>query len=204
MKTHQMVSVLIASLFFGAGLANAQSVSNDIVNGVKLRGDGSVDDTQPGAPVVTPGPVSGTPVVVIKRRGDGSIDDTQPGSPDNIGRNDSPAAKLAKIDAKRDKREVQRERALAGLAANDPKRIEINARFDRKQAQLDAKAARIEARGADDGGVRQEDRRADRREDRREDRADRAERSERAERAERAERPEKAERAEKVERSGRG
>jgi hypothetical protein len=55
-------------------------VSNDVVNGVKLRGDGTVDDTQPravGAPrragLDDLGPKG------LKLRGDGTVDDTQPG-----------------------------------------------------------------------------------------------------------------------------
>ncbi|HNB77678.1 MAG TPA: hypothetical protein PLT94_04080, partial [Rhodocyclaceae bacterium] len=44
---------------------DTQPRSANTVGGVKLRGNGTVDDTQPG----------GTTVGGVKRRGDGSIDD---------------------------------------------------------------------------------------------------------------------------------
>ena len=67
-------SALLASLLLTAGFAQAQTTtSDDVRNGVKLRGNGTVDDTQRGATAPT-----GTPVGV-KLRGDGSVDDTQPG-----------------------------------------------------------------------------------------------------------------------------
>lgn len=174
MKTRQMISALLASLLLGTGMAQAQSVSDDLVNGVKLRGDGSVDDTQPGA--------SG-----------GAM-------PAN-----TLAGKLAKLEEQRSKREAQRDRALAALATDDPRRIEVAARYEEKLVRMDAKQARIEARAGDDNGtpgtgVRREDRRADRRDDRPVAAIARGERVGRAERPQRAERPEKVERAERGER----
>lgn len=50
--------------------------SDDLnADGVKLRGDGSIDDSQPGA-------VAGSDDIVdgVKLRGDGSVDDSQPGA----------------------------------------------------------------------------------------------------------------------------
>lgn len=47
--------------------------SDDIVGGIKFRGDGSVDDSQPGQAGGSDDIVGG-----VKLRGDGSVDDSQP------------------------------------------------------------------------------------------------------------------------------
>ena len=52
----------------------ASAVNTPTSGGVKLRGDGSVDDTQPGVTTNTPSVSTG-----LKLRGDGTVDDTQPG-----------------------------------------------------------------------------------------------------------------------------
>lgn len=116
--------------------------------------------------------------------------------------NGSIETKITRLDARRAQVEGQRERHLARLAPDDPRRAEIDARYDAKAARLDTKQARLEARLArdDDDDVRREDRREDRRADRREDRRDehaaaRAGRPDRPDRPARPERPERPERS---------
>ena len=46
MKHHHMLAVLLAFLFINIGLANALSVSDDFVNGVKLHVEGCMDMPQ--------------------------------------------------------------------------------------------------------------------------------------------------------------
>ena len=151
--------------------------NDDIVNGVKFRGDGSIDDSQPGQ-ARTDDDIGSDG---LKRRGDGSIDDSQPGQGDNDrnkmrGRNrghenrddsmrkdDSGKGRMNRLD--RDNR--GRGRVRHG-------RIERPERKDRSE-----KSERVE-------------------------RPERQERSERSERVERPGRQERSERPERLDRSGRG
>ncbi len=72
-----LVAALILVSFALAVQAQASqgeddSVSSDTSVGIKLRGDGTVDDTQPNA-------ANTTQTTSLKLRGDGTIDDDQPG-----------------------------------------------------------------------------------------------------------------------------
>lgn len=189
MKTKQIIPALLAAMFLTIGVAHAQSVSDDIVNGVKLRGDGSVDDTQPG---IVGGATGGTG---LKLRGDGSVDDTQPGSPagsddvvggvkrrgdGSIDDNSTPGSETG--DDRRSGRAKQ-------VLSSDPRERRSERAKSRVEDNRERHETRVKTREVVDGvRVRTETR--ERTEIR--DRGDRTERSERTERAERGERQERS------------
>jgi hypothetical protein len=155
-------------------------VSNDVVNGVKLRGDGSVDDTQPGA-VGAPRRAGLDDIGAdgLKRRGDGSIDDNQPG----LGRGPME-------DRSRRERFIEDGKRIERRYDADGTLIRERSRPDRGPGE------RIERRFNGDGELireRIQSGNSGRGSDRSDslvhgDRLDRVERSERAERSERTER----------------
>lgn len=192
MKTKQMIPALLAAMFLTIGVAQAQTASDDIVNGVKLRGDGSVDDTQPGAPSGGNDIVNG-----VKLRGDGSVDDSQPGNATgsddvvngvkrrgdgSIDDNSTPGSETG--------RRNRSERAEEVLSSDAKDRRSERAK-SRVEGNRERHETRLKTREVVDGvRVRTETR-------------ERVEIRDRAERGERAERSERVERAEREDRSGR-
>jgi hypothetical protein len=150
---------LLASVFIGTGVANAQSVSDDFVNGVKLRGDGSIDNTRPGVSGRI-GPNDTLEAKLAKLELQRAQREVQ---------RERVLAGLPADGPQREKIEAQFERKLVQL---DTKQARIEARVGDDSAVADV--------------VRREDRRAERVE--RAERPERTERAERPERTEKMER----------------
>ncbi len=178
----------ILALALAPTLLMAQ-VSNDSVNGVKLRGDGTVDDTQPGvARAVRRTGLDDIGPNGLKLRGDGTVDDAQPGVRRGPIEDRSRRERFVE-DGKR----IERRYDFGGNLIRERIRDDHSGRGG---GDRNDRSGRGERSGHDDhfDHMARNDR---------PDRADRSERGERSERSERAERSERSERAERSERSDR-
>ena len=177
-------------LFMLAGLlvplvstvAGAQSVSDDVgPDGLKRRGDGSIDDTQPGDSGGGGGAVDDF-VRVGDRLENREPRDTDPPGTIRREREDvhmNPATGVTR----------ERKRSRVRRPDGSETRVRTERFLDADGNVLSVTPPRVRERGAD---------RADRAE--REDRVERPERAERPDRPDRAERPDRPERAERPER----
>ena len=170
-------------LFMLAGLlvplvgtvAGAQSVSDDVgPDGLKRRGDGSIDDTQPGD-------ISGGAGAVDDFVRVGDRQESRTTDPDGTTRRERMDVHMNPATG------VTRERERSRVRNPDGSRTRVRTeRFIDADGNLLSETTRVRERGAD---------RADRAE--REDRVERPERAERPDRPERAERPERPERTDR-------
>ena len=174
-------------LFMLAGLlvplvgtvAGAQSVSDDVgPDGLKRRGDGSIDDTQPGD--IGGGAGAVDDFVRVDRQESRTTD------PDGTTRRERMDVHVNPATG------VTRERVRSRVRNPDGSETRVRTeRFIDADGNVLSETTRLRERGAD---------RADRAE--REDRVERPERAERPDRPERAERPDRAERPERTDQSG--
>lgn len=223
MKSSWIATPLLATTALFLALNGGFVGAADDINadGLKLRGDGTVDDTQPGTARTRSDLVNG-----IKLRGDGSVDDSQPtgahpirtvetivnddGSATTTSTRDLTAtgaapSRLRTVETTRDESGNLVERTRTDIRTNADD-VVVRERVSTVEI-VDGQAihTRTDIRRNDAGEIiRSRERVESASRVERAERPVKLERAERAERVERVERPEKAERPEKVERSGRG
>lgn len=227
-RTSWIAAPLCASLALFVALhgttVGAAGADDFTAEGVKLRGDGSIDDSQPGAVAASGDIVNG-----VKLRGDGTVDDSQPGAapvftaetvtnPDGsttvirvrtLEATGAAPARTRTVETTRDADGALMERTRSDLRTNVDG-IAVREKVDSLQI-IDGTAVRTRSdiRRNDAGDiirsrerVQTVERPASTSGDRpaRVERPDKVERVEKLERVEKADRPERVERVEKIER----